>query len=107
MKQQKIISPYIWYYNRIYIKISLSFYNIGDMNQFTYSDPNKITVKINGEAFSCTEPTFLGHLLEYLDFNTQTIIVEYNSMILNERKLDSVKLQHKDKIEVVTIVGGG
>nr|QUE28069.1 ThiS [Sahlingia subintegra] len=72
-----------------------------------YDDLNKITVKINGEAFSCTSPIFLSQLLEYLDFNIQIIIIEYNSKILNKNMIDTVKLKNKDKIEIVTIVGGG
>nr|QUE28667.1 ThiS [Porphyrostromium japonicum] len=67
----------------------------------------KISVKVNGEAFNCTSPIFLGQLLEYLDFNMQTIIVEHNSKIIDRHKLNSVQLQCEDKIEVVTIVGGG
>nr|QUE29192.1 ThiS [Erythrotrichia welwitschii] len=77
------------------------------MNKVVYNDKLKITVSVNGEAFSCTSPVFLEQLLEYLDFNMQTIIVEYNSAIINKKKLASTKLQNRDKIEIVTIVGGG
>jgi len=77
------------------------------MSKLIYDDLTKITVKINGEPFSCTSPIFLNQLLEYLDFNLQTIIVEYNSKILNRNMLDTVQIKNKDKIEIVTIVGGG
>jgi len=77
------------------------------MDNSVYNRTVKISVKVNGEAFSCTSPILLGQLLEYLDFNMQTIIVEHNSKIINRHELNSVQLQCKDKIEVVTIVGGG
>ena len=77
------------------------------MNQTPHNDLIKITVNVNGEAFKCTSPILLSQLLEYLDFNIQTIIVEHNSKIIDKQIFNSVKLQHKDKIEIVTIVGGG
>lgn len=77
------------------------------MNKPIYNNLIKITVNVNGEAFSCTSPIFLKQLLEYLDFNVQAIIVEHNSRIVDERMLNSIKLHDKDKIEIVTIVGGG
>nr|YP_010337771.1 thiamine biosynthesis protein S [Sahlingia subintegra]UNJ17356.1 thiamine biosynthesis protein S [Sahlingia subintegra] len=77
------------------------------MSKLIHDDLTKITVKINGEPFSCTSPIFLSQLLEYLDFNLQTIIVEHNSKIVNRNMLDIVQVENKDKIEIVTIVGGG
>nr|QUE28246.1 ThiS [Pseudoerythrocladia kornmannii] len=67
----------------------------------------KITVEINGESFNCTNEMPLSFLLEYLDFNTSMIIVEYNSTILHKEAIDSVRLNNKDKLEIITIVGGG
>nr|QUE28453.1 ThiS [Porphyrostromium boryanum] len=77
------------------------------MDQSSHGSFLKIAVSVNGEAFNCTSPIFLNQLLEYLDFNMQTIIVEHNSKIIGKNKLSLVELQNKDKIEVVTIVGGG
>nr|QUE28816.1 ThiS [Porphyropsis coccinea] len=67
----------------------------------------KITVEINGEPFNCADEILLSYLLEYLDFNTSMIIVEYNSEILRKEMLNSIRLKNKDKLEIVTIVGGG
>ena len=75
------------------------------MNRFSPND--LITLTVNGEAFSCTSPIFLNQLLEYLDFNVKTIIVEHNSKIIDKKILNSIKLKSQDKIEIVTIVGGG
>nr|YP_009297337.1 thiamine biosynthesis protein S [Erythrotrichia carnea]AOM66680.1 thiamine biosynthesis protein S [Erythrotrichia carnea] len=75
------------------------------MNRFSPHD--LITLNVNGEAFSCTSPIFLNQLLEYLDFNVKTIIVEHNSKIVDRQMLNSIKLKSGDKIEIVTIVGGG
>nr|QUE29615.1 ThiS [Erythrotrichia foliiformis] len=73
----------------------------------TRQDLIKITVQVNGEAFKCTSPILLSQLLEYLDFNIQTIIVEHNSKIIDKKIFDSITLKNEDKIEIVTIVGGG
>lgn len=65
------------------------------------------TVFVNGQAFNCLATMCLKDLLIYLDFNINLIAVEYNQEILINSHFDSTFLQAQDRIEVITIVGGG
>ena len=66
-----------------------------------------ITVYINGEPFVCTTPIKLIDLIQYLDFNLDLIVIEYNKEILSSPNLSTVLLQHMDTVEIITVVGGG
>lgn len=77
------------------------------MNTDTKQNSMKITVEINGEPFNCMNNMSLSFLLEYLDFNISISIIEYNSNILSKDQIQYIQLKDQDKLEVVTIVGGG
>lgn len=64
-------------------------------------------VFINGQAFNCDINMSLKDMLIYLDFNINNIIVEYNKEILVNSSFHEIFLQNNDKVEVITIVGGG
>ena len=66
-----------------------------------------ISIQINGEPFNCSEPLSLQFLLNYLDFNSERIAIEINSTLLPERLFHSTYINDQDKIEIITIVGGG
>nr|ALL97289.1 thiamine biosynthesis protein [Pyropia endiviifolia] len=68
---------------------------------------NNISIQINGEPFNCSEPILLQFLLNYLDFNSERIAVELNDTLLPEHLFRSTYLNDQDKLEVITIVGGG
>ena len=65
------------------------------------------TVFVNGRAFNCHKLMSLEDLLVYLDFNVKLIAVEYNKKVINSDVFNQVFLNHKDNIEIITIVGGG
>nr|UAD85680.1 Thiamine biosynthesis protein [Gracilaria edulis] len=62
---------------------------------------------INGEAFNCSISMSLKDLLIYLEFELNSIIVEHNYLIVNHDELDKTFFKSGDKIEIITIVGGG
>lgn len=66
-----------------------------------------IIIYINGEPFVCSTPIKLIDLVQYLGFNLDLIVIEYNEEILSNTNLSVVLLQHMDKVEVITVVGGG
>nr|YP_009027628.1 hypothetical protein 71 [Neoporphyra perforata]AGV01111.1 hypothetical protein 71 [Neoporphyra perforata]AHB35122.1 hypothetical protein 71 [Neoporphyra perforata]AHB35331.1 hypothetical protein 71 [Neoporphyra perforata]AIA19493.1 hypothetical protein [Neoporphyra perforata]AIA19702.1 hypothetical protein [Neoporphyra perforata] len=68
---------------------------------------NNINIQINGEPFNCAEPISLQFLLDYLDFNPEYVAVELNDTLLPEPLFQSTYLNDQDKLEVITIVGGG
>nr|YP_009293745.1 thiamine biosynthesis protein S [Rhodymenia pseudopalmata]AOM64427.1 thiamine biosynthesis protein S [Rhodymenia pseudopalmata] len=64
-------------------------------------------VFINGKAFNCSDSMSLKDLLIYLDFNINLIAVEYNYRVLNSDSFHEIFLDQHDRIEIITIVGGG
>lgn len=68
---------------------------------------DSITLQVNGETRNCTANTPLTQVLEQLGFNPRLVAVEYNGEILHRQFWTQTQLQQGDRLEVVTIVGGG
>ncbi|EAW45659.1 sulfur carrier protein ThiS [Nodularia spumigena CS-584] len=68
---------------------------------------NQITLQVNGETRSCLTQTSLPDLLQQLGFNPRLIAVEYNGEILHRQFWSQTQVQPGDRLEIVTIVGGG
>ncbi len=66
-----------------------------------------ITVQVNGESRTCSPHTPLPHFLEQLGLNPRLVAVEYNGEILHRQYWSQTQMQEGDKLEIVTIVGGG
>lgn len=66
-----------------------------------------ITLKVNGEEKACPPNTNLPSLLERLGMNPRLVAVEYNGEILHRQFWETTQIQEGDRLEVVTIVGGG
>ena len=67
----------------------------------------QIILHVNGEDKSCVAQTTLPELLLQLGFNPRLVAVEYNGDILHRQFWDDTEMKVGDRIEVVTIVGGG
>ena len=68
---------------------------------------SQITLWVNGEPRTCSPSISLPQLLEQFGFNPRLVAVEYNGEILHRQFWSQTQVQEGDKIEVVTIVGGG
>lgn len=66
-----------------------------------------VTLRVNGERQSCLEGTTLPQLLTQLDMDPRLVAVEYNGEILHRQFWETTIMQTDDRLEVVTIVGGG
>lgn len=66
-----------------------------------------ITLQINGEPYSCDALIKLPDLLAQLGLNPRLLAVEYNGEILHRQYWLATELHHGDRLEIVTIVGGG
>ena len=67
-------------------------------------------LKINGEIKTIdnsNEELLLEGLLEHLGYKPQLVVVELNGEIINPKVWISTKIKNGDRLEVVTIVGGG
>jgi sulfur carrier protein len=68
---------------------------------------NTINIQVNGESHTCTTQTTLPELVRQLDLNPRLIAVEYNGEILHRQYWEETQMQSGDRLEIVTIVGGG
>lgn len=68
---------------------------------------SEIVLQINGEPRTCTPQTPLPQLLEQLGLNPRLVAVEYNGEILHRQFWPQTQMQAGDRLEIVTIVGGG
>jgi sulfur carrier protein len=66
----------------------------------------QITLQVNGEARTCFSAR-LPDLLQQLGFNPRLVAVEYNGEILHRQFWAETQVKEGDRLEVVTIVGGG
>ena len=67
-------------------------------------------IKVNGEEKKIEvtqENALLSHILEFMGYKPNTIVVELNDLIVNSKKWNDVFLKDGDKLEIVSIVGGG
>jgi sulfur carrier protein len=66
-----------------------------------------ITLQVNGEDKACAPNTLLADFLTQLGMNPKLVAVEYNGEILHRQFWPETAMQAGDRLEVVTIVGGG
>ncbi len=66
-----------------------------------------ITLTVNGETRTCTPQTSLPNYLAQIGMNPRLVAVEYNGEILHRQFWEGTLLQEGDRLEIVTIVGGG
>ena len=68
---------------------------------------NKIEIQVKGEGVNCFAQTKLADLLREMGLNPRLVAVEYNGEILHRQYWDQTKMKKGDRLEIVTIVGGG
>lgn len=66
-----------------------------------------IDLQINGAVCQCPSPANLLDTLTFLQMNPRLVAVEYNGEILHRQLWQETILQEGDRLEIVTIVGGG
>ena len=62
---------------------------------------------LNGENYSIKNDLTISKILKYFNYNESLLVLEYNSFICYENDWEKIFIQNNDKIEIVTIVGGG
>lgn len=72
-----------------------------------FNTSDRITLQVNGETHTCPPQTPLPQLLEQLGLNPRLVAVEYNGEILHRQYWSETQITEGDKLEIVTIVGGG
>ncbi len=69
--------------------------------------PGGILVVVNGEDLDVPVGTTVSALLQKLDLPTQRVAVEHNRRVVPRGEHGAVTLNHGDRLEIVTFVGGG
>ena len=67
-------------------------------------------IRVNGKEKNIeleNEKALLSSTLEFLGYSPNTIVVEVNDLIINSKKWKNELLKEGDKLEIVSIVGGG
>ena len=67
----------------------------------------KIKIKINGKIKSITQNSKLSTLLKNLKIPLNKVAIELNEEIIDKKKINKIKLNKNDKIEIVHFIGGG
>ena len=62
---------------------------------------------LNGEKYYIESKVSLLELITYFNYNTSLLVLEYNNSICNKKNWNKIYINNDDKIEIVTIVGGG
>ena len=62
---------------------------------------------LNGEKYHIEDKISLLDLINYFDYNRSLLVLEYNNSICNKKNWNQIYINNNDKIEIVTIVGGG
>ena len=62
---------------------------------------------LNGDPYYIEGEVTLLQLITYFNYNTSLLVLEYNNSICNKKNWNKLYLNDNDKIEIVTIVGGG
>ena len=67
-------------------------------------------IRVNGKEKNIelkNEKALLSSTLELLGYDSKTVVVEVNDLIVNSKNWDNEILKEGDKLEIVSIVGGG
>ncbi len=67
-------------------------------------------IKVNGREKIIdlkNEKAFLSSTLKLLGYKSNNVVVEVNDLIINSKKWKDQLLKEGDRLEIVSIVGGG
>ena len=62
---------------------------------------------LNGQRYIISTKVTISDLIQYFGYNGALIIIEYNHSICKNNKWNTIFIKENDRIEIVTIVGGG
>ena len=67
-------------------------------------------IRVNGKEKKIeleNENALLSSTLELLGYKQNTVVVEVNDLIINSKKWENEIIKEGDRLEIVSIVGGG
>jgi thiamine biosynthesis protein ThiS len=71
------------------------------------TEPAGIQVSVNGEALRVPSGSTVADVLRQLSLDRARVAVEHNLRVVPRAEHASLRLNHGDRLEIVTFVGGG
>jgi thiamine biosynthesis protein ThiS len=71
------------------------------------TEPAGIQVSVNGETLRVPSGSTVGDVLRQLSLDRARVAVEHNLRVVPRAEHASLRLNHGDRLEIVTFVGGG
>lgn len=68
---------------------------------------NSISFFLNGQKYCTSSNRTIFEIVNYFNYNTSLLVLEYNNLICDKKNWNKFYIKNNDKIEIVTIVGGG
>lgn len=65
------------------------------------------TFFLNGHQFFINQTLTIKDIIEYFNYKNSVFVIEYNNLICDQNDWSKIKIHSNDKIEIITIVGGG
>lgn len=65
------------------------------------------TFFLNGQIYYIRQKITLSEIIDYFNYNNCLFVLEYNNLIVDKKEWKKTFIKERDKIEIVTIVGGG
>jgi sulfur carrier protein len=62
---------------------------------------------LNGQRYVTSASLTISDLINYFGYNQSLLVIEYNHFICSKTQWNKIFIKNNDKIEIVTIVGGG
>lgn len=62
---------------------------------------------LNGQKYFTENDVTIFELIRYFNYNTSLLVLEYNNLICTKKNWNTIVIKNNDRIEIVTIVGGG
>ena len=69
-------------------------------------DPSKV-LQINGSKYVLNSVMTIRQLMDYLGFNQNVIVIDYNGTILEKSLWQQTYINDKDCLEILSIASGG
>jgi sulfur carrier protein len=66
-----------------------------------------IQIHVNGQIFKLLEEYSIAQWLLKEGYDLSQIAIELNQHVIRRSELEKIKLKNDDRIEIVTLVGGG
>jgi sulfur carrier protein len=62
---------------------------------------------LNGQFYYTTQSLTLLDIITYFNYNNSLLVLELNHLVYNKKKWQQTFIKNNDKLEIVSIVGGG